>query len=261
MINARFLAPLVFLAACSPAAAPVQDQDEALPAAGAETPLATLFATPGAPSEAEPNAAPPQAASGPSFDCAKASNEVERAICGDGGLGRLDGEVARAYRDARARFQGEREAQAALQADQRNWLSGRDWSMFPGAGVGLDSYLSERAADLSAYTGPRASLSGRWSNVLGTFDIAVRDNRATISASAVEPTRSTWICQIEGEATRSGETLTLAPPDAEGWTIILTRQGSTLRVTETPHASGEPSIRPYCGNNGRFEGIYLPTAG
>ena len=62
-------------------------------------------------------AAPAQAAS---FDCAKASTEVEKAICANPDLSRSDEVLARAYATALGGLGDE--AKAAVQAGQREWL-------------------------------------------------------------------------------------------------------------------------------------------
>lgn len=56
-------------------------------------------------------------ATGPSFDCAKANTRVERAICADAELGRLDRQLSMAYRDARTRSSN----RTALQRQQNIW--------------------------------------------------------------------------------------------------------------------------------------------
>lgn len=61
--------------------------------------------------------APAQAAS---FDCAKASTEVEKAICTNPDLSRSDEVLARAYATALGGLSDE--AKAAVQAGQREWL-------------------------------------------------------------------------------------------------------------------------------------------
>lgn len=63
-------------------------------------------------------------AQGPSFDCAKAGNPSERAICGDAGLAFLDREVAKAYSAAAAR--GSDADRRALRERQRTWIEFRD---------------------------------------------------------------------------------------------------------------------------------------
>jgi uncharacterized protein len=56
-----------------------------------------------------------------SFDCAKASSFVEKAICSDKQLSSMDDQLARLYKAARATG-----GNAALEAEQKAWLSSRD---------------------------------------------------------------------------------------------------------------------------------------
>jgi uncharacterized protein len=60
------------------------------------------------------------AASAASFDCAKASTPVEKAICSSPDLGRRDEILATAYATALGGLDDE--ARSAMQADQRAWL-------------------------------------------------------------------------------------------------------------------------------------------
>jgi uncharacterized protein len=57
-----------------------------------------------------------------SFDCAKASTFVEKAICSDKQLSGLDDQLAGLYKAARATAANS----ATLEAEQQAWLSARD---------------------------------------------------------------------------------------------------------------------------------------
>jgi uncharacterized protein YecT (DUF1311 family) len=59
----------------------------------------------------------------PSFDCAKAATAVEKAICSDIPLARLDREVAAAYTLRMSATEGREKAE--LQNGQRTWMNGR----------------------------------------------------------------------------------------------------------------------------------------
>lgn len=68
----------------------------------------------------------PQAAyaEGPSFDCKKPSNTVEKMICNDSLLSFMDTEMAVLYRDVLARVPSDDKKK--IQADQRRWLKARN---------------------------------------------------------------------------------------------------------------------------------------
>lgn len=64
------------------------------------------------------------AADGPTFNCAKASGEVEKQICAEPALAALDRQLDQVYKGASAKAKG---AQAnRLKADQRGWVKGRN---------------------------------------------------------------------------------------------------------------------------------------
>ncbi len=63
-------------------------------------------------------------ASGPSFDCAKASNDSEKMVCSDPALAALDRQLEALYAKRMAATAGA--DHDALQATQRGWVKGRD---------------------------------------------------------------------------------------------------------------------------------------
>lgn len=69
--------------------------------------------------------ATPALAIGPSFDCAKATRQIDKAICAWETVGSLDGQMAVAYRAALAEQPGEDEREAVAEG-QKSWLATRD---------------------------------------------------------------------------------------------------------------------------------------
>ena len=65
----------------------------------------------------------PLAASAASFDCARAASRVEKAICADAEVSRLDDHLGRFYWAARERLA---ENRSCVEADQRQWLRARN---------------------------------------------------------------------------------------------------------------------------------------
>ena len=63
-------------------------------------------------------------ASGPSFDCTRASGESEKMVCSDPALAALDRELGDLFKTQAARRSGA--DLEALQAAQRGWVKGRD---------------------------------------------------------------------------------------------------------------------------------------
>lgn len=105
--------PLLLLAACSSPVAPVETGSVAAAPPPAAAP-ATPASMPAPASEPAPSA-------GPSFDCAQAQGEVEKLVCADPELARLDRQLAERY----ARVKDVPDAQAVV-AQQRGWVKGRD---------------------------------------------------------------------------------------------------------------------------------------
>ncbi|MCV6823890.1 MULTISPECIES: MliC family protein [Halocynthiibacter] len=75
---------------------------------------------------AEGNAPAQVSGSKPAFDCAKASSEVENAICADPRLGQLDQELSRVYNLAVNGPNMTADRLKELKAYQRGWIKGRD---------------------------------------------------------------------------------------------------------------------------------------
>ena len=67
---------------------------------------------------------PAQAQGGPSFDCAKASNAIDRAICKDKDLAEADREMVTLYSMLLGRLSGP--AKEALQKSQVQWIANRN---------------------------------------------------------------------------------------------------------------------------------------
>lgn len=82
-----------------------------------------------------------------SFDCAAAGTAVEKAICSDVGLARLDRDVAEAYlRDLK--LATEDAPKEALKTEQRAWLGQRDAACPSAAVACLTTALKDRLAKL-----------------------------------------------------------------------------------------------------------------
>jgi uncharacterized protein len=117
------------LAACKPTPTDPAAPSTTAPAAPTnESPKP--ITTPSAPADAS-------AAPGPSFDCAKASSDAEKLVCGDARLSALDREVADLYKAAQT---GPGELDVA--AEQRGWIKGRDacWQAVDANRCLLESY-------------------------------------------------------------------------------------------------------------------------
>lgn len=196
----------------------------------------------------------------PSFDCARASSEVERAICADPRLARADAELAQVYRRTLADL--DTPAAAALRHEQRWFLEVRDARY-------ADAAAAERAAELRAtldyraeYLGrinahPSPGLAGRWRNIAGEIEIR-RDakGRWDVQANAAHPLDGRWVCEAAGRDRGEADAASVHVDDDDS-VLKLTREGATLRVTAVDAKGKRLGMPDYCGHNGSLEGTYF----
>lgn len=196
----------------------------------------------------------------PSFDCARASSQVERAICADPRLARADAELAQVYRRRLAELDAP--AAAALRDEQRWFLEIRDARY-------ADAQAGERAKELrstldyrSEYLGqiraqPSPGLAGRWRNIAGEIEIR-RDakGRWDVQANAAHPLDGRWVCEAAGRDRGEADAASVHVDDDDS-VLKLERAGATLQVTAL-NAKGQRLTMPdYCGHNGSLEGTYF----
>ena len=85
----------------------------------------------------------------PSFDCAKAASVIEKAVCADAALARLDRQVAEAYALV-VKYAYEPAAQEKVRQVQRKWLVNRNSACAgPAPGACLTKLYRDRLADLN----------------------------------------------------------------------------------------------------------------
>ncbi len=93
------------------------------------------------------------AQAGPSFDCAKASNGAERAICKDPAMAKADRELSNLYTTLLAKLTGP--AKESLEKSQVRWIVGRNRACLPSEDPDviarcLKTRYENRVADLKA---------------------------------------------------------------------------------------------------------------
>lgn len=102
----------------------------------------------------------------PSFDCAKASHEVELLICKDAELAELDNSLSSLYRVVLKHTPASE--QKRLKAEQRGWVKGRDdcWKDSDMRGCVLSEYrtridaLKDRGQSRASWQGPASATPG-----------------------------------------------------------------------------------------------------
>jgi hypothetical protein len=191
----------------------------------------------------------------PSFDCAKAKEDIEKAICKSAVLSRHDRDIAVAYVEARNRL--DPVAQAALKEDQGLFLVGREIALIERGGD-LADFMKTRLDLLRALeAGPTgmgaAAYLGEWKNENGSILFAPgKDGAVTIKVSSAAMVTAKWVCEIDTTApVRAG----LISFMEEKVRIDIKRAGSALKISET--SPPDDSQKPYCGHNGGIEGHYF----
>jgi len=89
----------------------------------------------------------PSTRAAPSFNCAKASNAVERAVCADPALAELDARLAAEYKKAL----GLHHDKAALRENQRQWLREMHRQCATGTVPCAQKYYSVRLSQLAQH--------------------------------------------------------------------------------------------------------------
>ena len=89
-----------------------------------------------------------------SFDCGKAAAPIEKTICADAGLARLDRQVAEHYQSALHNVAYDPKQQEALRQVQRDWIAKRNRACTgPATATCLTKFYRDRLADLTKTTG------------------------------------------------------------------------------------------------------------
>lgn len=197
----------------------------------------------------------PLAAAPASFDCTKARNDVERAICADAGLSAKDVEIAGAIATLLRRL--DLVTAKVLREDQIAFQHERD-AVAGGAGA-LAARLDGRAAFLASVDpAPRQGFAGTWANSIGRVEV-VAEGKGLRAAVRIADPNGGWTCTLEGagEPAKAG----LAFPAAEpGWTVRLARKSAALTVAIEPPKGTRPATPyPGCQRWGTVPAGFLPV--
>lgn len=229
------------------------------------------------------------AAQAASFDCGKASTKVEKLICGDAALSKLDKELSAAYKTA---LQDKKQASTTKQA-QKRWMKERNNCVDAGCVKGAyEARLSSLRPVTSAPVAPSAVPDGcnaedqrdksniRAPDIAGLYRQSVEGLPAIIGRPeeklsgynylAITPLAGNRIrvrlstkeinghdCGFDSEALLCGRTIRLIPNEEEKAALAVGKQSvPSLRVTANqiafiPDAEGYfVSGNSYCGNRG-----------
>lgn len=204
------------------------------------------------------------AAPTPSFNCAKASTPVEKAICTTTPLANQDAAMAQEYKAVRDELDAQ--AAKALTADQRYFLGVRDniyAAPYKAGTSGKEIGIAMRSRlDFlkSINPQPPAGFIGKWKNVEGEIVITrADDGQLFMQANSNQPYHGRWVCDLSGKAVVDGDTLKITYQDGPPWILTLTRRGAVLVTDEVP----PPGVKdegfgpPFCGMNGSLSGNWF----
>lgn len=195
------------------------------------------------------------AAAPASFDCTKARNRVERAICADAGLSASDVAIAAALADLLRRL--DLVTAKILREDQIVYLRDRD--AMTGDGAAMARRLAGRVALLTAVdAAPRQGLTGRWANTAGRVTVT-GDAAASRAEIELADPNGTWSCRFEGSGT-VGRTGLAFPVGGEGWTLRLVRKAAAVVMSlEPPKGTKPDALYPGCLEWGTVASGFLPV--
>lgn len=203
-------------------------------------------------------------AAAPSFNCAKATTPVEKAICANPALADQDAAIEQQYTALRGKL--DPDAVKSLTADQRYFLSVRDKiyaeplsDSTPVKEIG--TRMKYRLAFLKSINAqPPAGFVGKWRNVEGEIEITqTAHGQLFVAANSAQPYNGRWVCDLSGNAVVSGDSLHVTYQDGAPWVLTLTRRGAVLVVRQTPPAGvkNDGFGPPFCGMNGSLSGDWF----
>ena len=188
-----------------------------------------------------------------SFDCSKASNAYEKAVCKSDVLSQLDVQIAQAYKEARERLAADLAALTELRQVQRDYLRLGDTM--------LQTRMENQLEFLRGIDGtPRQGLAGIWNLPTGGISLTPdQKGKLEITASTTTGTPPNFYnCEWEGSPV-SANVDTANSKEGGGWTLKLMRKGSLL-FAEDIAPQQDPNSQPsYCTKGGRLKGVYFAT--
>jgi uncharacterized protein len=182
-------------------------------------------------------------AAGPTFNCAKATGEVEKLICGDSSLIALDRKLDAVYRAAAAKARGKLVSQ--LRVEQRGWVKGRNdcWKA-----NGQQTWITAtwtvdtvRACVEAQYRQRAAELQAVWRLLPPrTLAYACQGNPANQVVASYYDSDPPTIRLERGDRTATiWRVGTSVPEKYEGQNVSLTRQSSQLMVNWLNPGTGQ----------------------
>jgi uncharacterized protein YecT (DUF1311 family) len=190
----------------------------------------------------------------PSFDCTKARDDVDKAICRNAELSNLDREIAIVF--GQLRRQLDPDAARALRQEQETFNASREVAL-----ESRDTSLREfmkghltllRRIQMPATASGAAAFLGEWGSPSGKVSIKPgKGGLLSVEINTAAMISARWVCEASGEARLRDGRLSFKEDDVE---IIVSRKGQSLAIEEVLPADHG---RGYCGANGAVEGQYF----
>ncbi|WP_407524328.1 hypothetical protein [Methylobacterium oryzisoli] len=181
--------------------------------------------------------------------------------------GPLDTALAEACAAALDRVRADPALARHLRRAYAGFLAGRE-AVLARPEARLPVYLRTGRQWFDALDGPRAGWAGAWISGAGDIVVAPRpDGSFTVRARADDPVGGSYTCGFVGVGRLAGEVMEVAWDTAEdededdgadGWTLVLRRDGGLLTLAQRRNASPAPTA-PFCGVHGSLEETYLPA--
>jgi uncharacterized protein len=184
--------------------------------------------------------------SAPSFNCKKATTSVEKTICANDTLARLDrklGEIWKSFIDA----SNDDAFKSRLRQDQALWVKLRDKCQND-----IDCISNAYQQRLAVFGADKnlSVLAGQYEKKdIGIMTVyPTEDKNYLITIQTADPEQGAWTCEITGTATENGNQL-LITVGADHFTARLTDADA---ITIDPNTESFKAAENNCGLNGGF---------
>jgi uncharacterized protein len=184
--------------------------------------------------------------SAPSFNCKKATTSVEKTICANDTLARLDrklGEIWKSFIDA----SNDDAFKSRLRQDQALWVKLRDKCQ---SDVGCISSAYQQRLAVFGADKKLSVLAGQYEKKdIGIMTVyPTEDKNYLITIQTADPEQGAWTCEITGTATENGNQLLITV----GTDHFSARLIDTDAITIDPNTESFKAAENNCGLNGGF---------
>ena len=195
-----------------------------------------------------------QVAPSPSFNCQKAVSTVEKAICGDEALARLDSRLGKAWKAVITAFNDDN-MKAQMRQEQADWVASRNKCQ---TDVDCIVVSYRQRLDALGFGQQTHSLAGQYENkAIGTVTVYPgKDNVFLVAIQTAESSQGTWTCEVYGKAVGKQNSLAITVGSNQFFAVISDAGLLTIEANDEVFAVGQSN----CGLNGGFADSYRRVA-